>query len=56
MDSVDIMAFLLDGLSFLPENITLDPGSYATEEAYKLVTEDGMPFRDAYRQVAEKYK
>jgi argininosuccinate lyase len=55
-DSVDIMAYLLDGLSFLPENITLDPGSYATEEAYKLVTENGLPFRDAYRQVAEKYK
>jgi argininosuccinate lyase len=56
VDSVDIMAYLLDGLSFLPENITLDPGSFATEEAYKLVTEDGMPFRDAYRQVAGKYK
>jgi argininosuccinate lyase len=56
IDSVDIMAYLLDGLSFLPENITLDPGSYATEEAYKLVTEEGIPFRDAYRQVAEKYK
>jgi argininosuccinate lyase len=56
VDSVDIMAYLLDGLSFLPENITLDPGSYATEEAYKLVTEDGIAFRDAYRQVAEKYK
>jgi argininosuccinate lyase len=56
VDSVDIMAYVLDGLSFLPENITLDPGSYATEEAYKLVTEDGLPFRDAYRKVAEKYK
>jgi argininosuccinate lyase len=56
VDSIDIMAYLLDGLSFIPENITLDPGSYATEEAYKLATEDGMPFRDAYRQVAEKYK
>jgi len=56
VDSVDIMAYLLDGLSFKPENITLDSGSYATEEAYKLVTEDGMPFRDAYRLVAEKYK
>jgi len=54
-DSVDIMAYLLDGLSFLPENITLDPGSYATEEAYRLVTEDEIPFRDAYRKVAEKY-
>jgi len=27
---------------------------YATEEAYRLV-EAGMPFRDAYRKVAEKY-
>ena len=55
-DSVDIMALVLDGLSFKPENITLDAGSYATEEAYRLVTEDGLPFRDAYRKVAEKYK
>ena len=56
VDSVDIMAYLLDGLSFRPDNITLDPGSFATEEAYKLVTESGVPFREAYRQVAEKYK
>ncbi len=56
IDSVDIMALVLDGLSFLPENITLDAGSYATEEAYRLVTEDGLPFREAYRQVAKKYK
>lgn len=56
VDSVDIMAYLLDGVHFLPENINLDPGSFATEEAYKLVTEEGMPFRDAYRKVAEKYK
>ncbi len=54
-DSVDIMAYLLEGLSFQPDNITIDPGSYATEEAYKLVTEQGLPFRDAYRQVAKKY-
>ena len=54
-DSVDIMAFLLDGLSFRPENITLDPGSHATAEAYRLVTDEGMPFRDAYRRIAEKY-
>ena len=55
VDSVDIMALVLDGLSFRPENITLDAGTYATEEAYRLVTEDGLPFRDAYRQVARKY-
>jgi argininosuccinate lyase len=55
VDSVDIMAYLLDGMSFLPENIELDDGIFATEEAYRLVTEDGMPFRDAYRQVAKRY-
>lgn len=56
VDSVDIMAHLLDGLSFVPDNIRIDPGSYATEEAYRLVTEQGMPFRDAYRKIGEKYK
>ena len=56
VDSVDIMALVLDGLSFRPENIELDAGSYATEEAYRLVTEDGLAFREAYRQIAEKYK
>jgi len=30
------------------------PEIYATEEAYKLV-QAGMPFRDAYRKVAEKF-
>jgi argininosuccinate lyase len=56
VDSVDILAFLLDGLEFVPDNIELSEGLYATEEAYRLVTEKGVPFRDAYRQVAEKYK
>lgn len=54
-DSVDIMAYVLDGLSFVPENIRLDPGIFATEEAYKLVREEGMPFRSAYRQIAKRY-
>ena len=54
VDSVDILAHLLDGLSFVPENIRLDPGSYATAEAYRLVTEEGLPFREAYRKVAER--
>jgi argininosuccinate lyase len=56
VDSVDIMALVLDGLSFRPEKIALDAGSYATEEAYRLVTEDGLAFREAYRRIAEKYK
>lgn len=55
IDSVDIMAYLLDGLRFLPENIQLDDGIFATAEAYRLVREEGIPFRDAYRQVAKRY-
>jgi argininosuccinate lyase len=55
IDSVDIMAYLLEGLKFLPDNIQLDEGIFATAEAYSLVTEDGIPFREAYRQVAKRY-
>ena len=56
IESVDIMAYLLEGLEFLPNGIQLSKGLYATEEAYRLVTEKGVPFRDAYRTIAEKYK
>jgi len=55
IDSVDIMAYLLDGMRFLPENIQLDEGIFATEEAYRLVTDEGIPFRDAYKRIAERY-
>ena len=55
IDSVDIMAYLLEGLNFLPQNIKLDEGIFATEEAYRLVRDEGIPFRDAYRKVAKRY-
>lgn len=55
IESVDIMAYLLTGLRFNPDNIRLDDGIFATEEAYQLVREEGLPFRDAYRRVAERY-
>ena len=55
IDSVDIMAYLLEGLAFVPGNIELDEGIFATEEAYRLVTEEGLPFREAYREVAKRY-
>jgi argininosuccinate lyase len=55
VDSVDIMAYLLEGMKFLPDNIHLDEGIYATAEAYQLVSDEGIPFRDAYRRVAERY-
>jgi argininosuccinate lyase len=55
IDSVDIMAYVLEGLRFLPENIRLDEGIFATAEAYRLVTDEGMPFREAYRIIAQRY-
>ncbi|NNL64491.1 MAG: argininosuccinate lyase [Woeseiaceae bacterium] len=55
VESVDIMAYLLEGVRFLPENIELDDGIFATAEAYRLVSEQGLPFREAYRKVAARY-
>lgn len=55
IDSVDIMAYLLDGLQFIPDNINLDEAIFATAEAYQLVREEGIPFRDAYKQVAKRF-
>jgi len=55
IDSVDILAYVLDGVEFLPDNIDLDKGIFATEEAYRLVQDDGIPFREAYRKVAKRY-
>jgi argininosuccinate lyase len=55
IDSVDIMAYVLDGIHFVPENINLDDGIFATAEAYRLVADEGIPFRDAYRRIAKRY-
>ena len=50
-----VVAYLLDGLEFVADNIHLDDGIFATAEAYRLVQEEGLTFRDAYRQVAKQY-
>lgn len=55
IESVDIMAYVLQGVNFRPDNIKLDDGIFATAEAYRLVQEEGIPFREAYRQVAKRY-
>ena len=55
IDSVDVMAYLLSSTEFLPDNIRLDDGLHAAEEANALVTTEGIPFREAYRRIAQKY-
>jgi len=55
--SLSIAALLLEKTEFDKQKCeaSLTPELYATEEAYKLV-KGGMAFRDAYKQVGEKYK
>ncbi|HKL63033.1 MAG TPA: argininosuccinate lyase [Woeseiaceae bacterium] len=53
-DTLVIMAALVDGVRFRPEHIRLDAGVHAAGEANRLVTEEGIPFREAYRRVARK--
>jgi argininosuccinate lyase len=55
IECTDIMAFVLEGLKFKPENIRLDESINAATEANELVSNEGIPFRDAYRRVAERY-
>ena len=55
VETIDIMSYLVSGLEFVPENIRLDDGIHAAERAYQLVQEEGIPFREAYRRIAERY-
>jgi argininosuccinate lyase len=55
-DTLAIFAPALDGVRFHRERIRLAPGLHAAEEAYRLVLEEGIPFRDAYRRVGERYR
>lgn len=51
-DTLNVMAHTLADIRFIPENIRMTDDLYATERAYKLVRDEGIPFRDAYRRVA----
>jgi argininosuccinate lyase len=51
-----IMAVAIDGVRFRPDQIKLDPAIHAAEEANALVTREGIPFREAYRRIGEKFR
>ena len=55
LDALLLTAAMLRGISFRAENIRLDPGTATAEAANRLVAEDGLAFRDAYRQVAADF-
>jgi argininosuccinate lyase len=54
--TLGVIAHALPEVNFIEENIRMEQQLYATEDAYKLVTEEGLPFRDAYRRVGEKLR
>jgi len=51
LQTLDILPAALEGVRFRPENITLDPAIHAAERANRMVVEEGIPFREAYRRV-----
>jgi argininosuccinate lyase len=56
LETLAILPAALEGVRFRPENIRLDPGIHAAAAANALVTEEGIPFREAYRRVAARLK
>jgi argininosuccinate lyase len=56
LQTLKILPIALNGVRFRPENIRLDPTIHAAAAANALVAKDGIPFREAYRQVAAKLK
>lgn len=54
--TLEVLPAALERIRFHPERIRLDPTIHAAAEANRLVSEQGLPFREAYRQVAAKLK
>ena len=51
-----IMAVGIEGVRFRADAITLDASIHAAEEANALVVREGIPFREAYRRIGEKFR
>jgi argininosuccinate lyase len=48
-----ILPAAIDAMKFRRESIELDPGIHAAEQANRLVVEEGIPFREAYRRIGK---
>jgi argininosuccinate lyase len=53
---LSILPAALDGVRFRAEHIHLDPSIDAAAAANALVTAEGIPFREAYRRIAARFK
>jgi argininosuccinate lyase len=56
LGTAEIMRVGIAGVRFRADRIKLDPSIHAAEEANALVASEGIPFREAYRRVGEKYR
>jgi argininosuccinate lyase len=56
LQTLDILPSALEGVRFNRNNIRLDPSIHAAAAANALVTQENVPFREAYRRVAAKLK
>ena len=56
LQTLDILPPAIDAIKFRPDQIELDPAIHAAEEANRLVVEEGIPFREAYRRIGAKLK
>ncbi|MGH8260273.1 MAG: argininosuccinate lyase, partial [Steroidobacteraceae bacterium] len=54
--TLDILPPAVESMRFRAEGIRLDPAIHAAEQAYALVASEGIPFREAYRRIAERLK
>jgi argininosuccinate lyase len=54
--TLDILPGAIGALQFDPARIRIDPATHAAEQAYALVQQEGIPFREAYRRVARLLK
>ena len=56
LQTLEILPSALEGVSFRPDHIRLEPDIHAAAAANALVAKEGIPFREAYRRVAAKLK
>ena len=56
LETLAILPPAIAAMRFNRETIRLDPAINAAEEANRLAVREGIPFREAYRRVAEKLK
>jgi argininosuccinate lyase len=55
-EALDVMAAAIPQLRFVPERIRMDADIHAAAEANTLVAQEGIPFREAYQRIADKYR